>query len=100
MIPQTQIAFLVNKGFVVVTPEYRLCPQVNLYEGPVQDAKDVYHWCREDLGTMLNKEGLKCNVDEEKIVVMGHSAGGMLALTTVRPPTLCTNPKIGSLTVT
>jgi acetyl esterase/lipase len=79
MIPKTQIAALVEKGFIVVTPEYRLCPQVSLYDGPVQDAKDVLAWCQEKLPTLLKN----LQVDSKIVVAMGHSAGGLLALTTV-----------------
>jgi acetyl esterase/lipase len=86
MIPKSQIGYLVGKGFVVVTPEYRLCPQVSLYDGPIQDAKDVYRWCQEDLPALLKERTI--NVDASRIGVMGHSAGGLLALTTG----LCPNP--------
>ena len=81
MIPKSQIASLVNKGFVVVTPEYRLCPQVSLYDGPIQDAKDVLKWCQEDLPKLMSEKGIE--VDGKRVVAMGHSAGGQLALTTV-----------------
>lgn len=81
LVPNNQINHFVKNGFVVVTPEYRLCPQVSLYEGPVQDAKDVLLWCQQDLPQQLKK--LDVEVDPKRIVAMGHSAGGMLALTTV-----------------
>lgn len=81
MIPKTQIAYLVEHGFVVVTPEYRLCPQVSLEDGPIQDAKDVLKWCQEDLATLMKEKDV--HVDGKKVVAMGHSAGGLLALTTV-----------------
>jgi acetyl esterase/lipase len=81
MIPKTQIAYLVEHGFVVVTPEYRLCPQVSLYDGPVQDAKDVLKWCQEELPALLKERDV--HVDGKKIVAMGHSAGGLLAVTAV-----------------
>jgi acetyl esterase/lipase len=92
LIPKSQITFLVSRGFVVVTPEYRLCPQVALYEGPVQDARDVLIWCQNDLAGVLNgKEAVQ--VDPKKIVVMGHSAGGSLALHTG----LCASPPLAIL---
>ena len=87
MIPRNQIANLVARGFVVVTPEYRLSPQVSLYDGPIQDAKDVLRWCQDALPGLLQKSH-SINVDASRIVVMGHSAGGMLALTTGT----CPNP--------
>lgn len=88
MIPKTQIDYLVARGFVVVTPEYRLCPQVSLYEGPIQDAKDVFRWCQEQLPAELKQRTEGVAVDASRIVTMGHSAGGLLALTTG----LCPNP--------
>lgn len=33
-IPRYQIVELVERGFVVVTPDFRLCPQVSIREGP------------------------------------------------------------------
>lgn len=80
MIAKAQIEYLVDHGFVVVTPEYRLCPQVPLLDGPVQDAKDAYKWCQTTLPEVLKEKNVE--VDTTRIVAMGHSAGGMLALVT------------------
>ncbi|KAF2024982.1 alpha beta-hydrolase, partial [Setomelanomma holmii] len=84
MVPQSQISGLVERGFVVVVPEYRLCPQVSLYEGPMEDAKDVLTWCRDELPTLLAEKNVI--LDTAKIVAMGHSAGGQLALITGTQP--------------
>ena len=84
IIPKTQIINLITKGFVVVTPEYRLCPQVAAYEGPVQDAKDLLAWCQEKLPSLL-KEAAGVRADGKKVVSMGHSGGAHLALITVSP---------------
>ncbi|KAJ3148773.1 hypothetical protein HDU86_007328 [Geranomyces michiganensis] len=77
MIPRTQIQSLVSLGFVVVNANYRLCPQVSVYEGPVQDAKDALAWIR-NRGVY---ESTGINVDAERIVAVGYSAGATLALT-------------------
>lgn len=82
MVPKTQISYLVDRGFVVVVPEYCLCPQVSVLEGPIQDAKGVLAWCQETLPSIMTSKDIQ--VDPKKIVAMGHSAGGMLALVTVR----------------
>lgn len=82
MVPKSQIAHLVAKRFVVVVPEYRLCPQVSLYDGPIQDAKDVLKWAQEELPALL-REARNIEADAARVVAMGHSAGGLLALTTV-----------------
>ncbi|KKY26620.1 putative polyketide synthase [Diplodia seriata] len=47
MIPPSQIAHLTDTlGVIVVTPAYRLCPQVSLRDGPVADARDCLAWVR------------------------------------------------------
>lgn len=83
MLPQEQIQYLTDSGFVVVSADYRLCPQVSLYDGPIQDAKDAYTWCKQHLPALV-KEGAEIEVDPSQTVVFGHSAGGLLALHTVR----------------
>ncbi|KAH7089991.1 alpha beta-hydrolase [Paraphoma chrysanthemicola] len=93
MIPRSQISYLAQRGFVIVVPEYRLCPQVSLYEGPIQDAKDVLVWCREELPALLRQENVEIEIDTTKVVAMGHSAGGHLALTTGT----CPNPPLAIL---
>jgi acetyl esterase/lipase len=80
MIPLRQITHLTSRSFIVVTPEYRLCPQVDLYSGPLQDAKDVYSWCHSALPALLAPHNV--HADGARIVVLGHSAGGGMALTT------------------
>jgi acetyl esterase/lipase len=52
----------------------------------MQDAKDVYRWCQRTLPGLLGDAHVQ--VDSSRIVAMGHSAGGQLALTTG----LCENP--------
>jgi len=79
MLPEEQIQYLADAGYVVVSADYRLCPQVSLYEGPIEDAKDAYRWCKSHLPGLL-KEGAGINVDGSRIAVFGHSAGGCLAL--------------------
>jgi acetyl esterase/lipase len=81
LIPKGQISYLVSRGFVVVTPEYRLCPQISLFDGPLQDARDVLIWCQSTLPDILTQEH-NVAVDASRIVAMGHSAGGTLALHT------------------
>jgi acetyl esterase/lipase len=82
MLPQEQIQYLTDSGFVVVSADYRLCPQVSLYEGPIQDAKDAYTWCKKSLPGLL-KEEAQIEIDSARVVVLGHSAGACLALHTV-----------------
>lgn len=61
---------LANKGYVSITPEYRLSTEA-LFPSAVYDLKAVIRWVR--------KNAIKYNIDPEKIVVSGFSAGGELA---------------------
>lgn len=69
---------LVDAGLVFVSADYSLCPQVSLFTGPEQDAKDAYHWCKQKLPSLLLEEGVV--VDHTKAVTLGYSAGATLAL--------------------
>ena len=84
-IPKAEINFLArDHGFVVVSVDYSLCPQVSLREGPMEDAGDAYKWCREVLPGLLRGEEDGVEVDEGRVGVLGYSAGGMLAASIVR----------------
>lgn len=61
---------LAKLGYVCFTPEYRLSTEA-LYPAGVHDIKTAIRWVRKNAG--------KYNVDENKIAVAGHSAGGELA---------------------
>lgn len=57
-------------GYVCITPEYRLSTEA-LYPAGVHDIKAAIRWVR--------KNASKYNIDVNKIVASGHSAGGELA---------------------
>jgi len=61
---------LAAMGYACFTPEYRLSPEA-LYPAGVFDIKSAIRWVR--------KNAAKYNIDINKIVVAGHSAGGELA---------------------
>jgi pectin methylesterase-like acyl-CoA thioesterase/acetyl esterase/lipase len=61
---------LAKLGYVCFTPEYRLSTEA-LYPAGVYDIKAAIRWVRENAA--------KYNLNEDKIVVAGHSAGGELA---------------------
>lgn len=77
-IPMPQIDYLVTHNFIVVSVDYRLCPNISLLEGPIGDTRTAYHWTINTLPKLL-KQDLNLSVDTSKIVVFGHSAGGTLA---------------------
>jgi pectin methylesterase-like acyl-CoA thioesterase/dienelactone hydrolase len=61
---------LADMGYVCFTPEYRLSTEA-LYPAGVFDIKSAIRWVRNNAA--------KYNIDTNKIVVGGHSAGGELA---------------------
>ena len=83
MIPAPEITALISLGFVVLVPEYRLCPQVSISDGPVADAKDCLAWARTSLPRLLEAE-TGVLVDANRVVAMGQSSGANLALHLVR----------------
>ncbi|KAK5047196.1 hypothetical protein LTR84_006718 [Exophiala bonariae] len=64
----------VNRGWIFVTPDYRLIPETTAHDS-VEDAVDLYHWVSESLSSLIDRE-------LGSVVVAGSSAGGFLALTT------------------
>jgi len=61
-----------NAGYTVISIDYRLAPQVKLQQ-IIEDLQDAYRWVR--------SEGPKLFlIDPDRIAVVGHSAGGYLAL--------------------
>lgn len=82
LLSQNYVQKLHSLGFVVVSANYRLCPTISVFDGPVTDALDAYNWTRTELpGLLHNDAGVR--VDGSQIVVFGHSTGGLLALLTV-----------------
>ncbi|RFU25556.1 hypothetical protein B7463_g10773, partial [Scytalidium lignicola] len=59
---------LTNRDFIVVTIDYRLCPQVSVYDGPIRDTQDAYHWCRDRLPAILiwGHLSMMLGLEEEK----------------------------------
>lgn len=73
-----QTRHLLAHGFLPVSLDFRLCPEVNLIDGPMADVCDGYRWAKEIMPQELMKQGVV--VDSEKIVAVGWSTGGHLAL--------------------
>ncbi|KAF9875484.1 hypothetical protein CkaCkLH20_06865 [Colletotrichum karsti] len=80
MIQPSYIRRLLELGFgAVVSPNYRLSPTISAYDGPITDSRDAYVWAQTELPGKLAKDA-GVELDGEKIVTWGHSAGGTLAL--------------------
>ena len=61
-----------NAGYTIISIDYRLAPQAKLPQ-IVKDLEDAYRWVRADGPTLFR-------IDPDRIAVVGHSAGGYLAL--------------------
>ena len=78
-LPPDQITYLLEEGFAVVSPEYRLAPHVKLAEC-VEDLLDAYRFVQNGLNQVLKTE-----LDTKRTCVMGWSAGGTGTLLLVSP---------------
>jgi pimeloyl-ACP methyl ester carboxylesterase len=78
IIPNAQIKYLTERNFIVVIPNYRLAPQVSAKEA-FDDCEEAYSWATTLLPNILKAEhGVQ--IDGSRTIVMGHSAGGTLAM--------------------
>ncbi|KAL6231242.1 hypothetical protein BDW75DRAFT_244090 [Aspergillus navahoensis] len=76
-----QTAHLHSLGFLPISIDYRLCPETTLTEGPMRDVSDAMAWARSTLPSLpLLCPGLA--IDPTRVVVVGWSTGGHLAMTT------------------
>lgn len=78
--PMKHVRVLLQRGFLPVSVDYRLCPEVNLLEGPVTDVCDALHWARDTLPS-LQLAGPAVRVDPDRLIALGWSSGGQLAMT-------------------
>ncbi|KAJ5952971.1 CAZyme family CE10 [Penicillium vulpinum] len=75
-----QVKMLLNAGFLPVSVDYRLCPEVSLTEGPMHDVCDALRWARDTLPS-LNLSRPDIQPDGTQAVVVGWSTGAHLAMT-------------------
>ncbi|CAG8959837.1 hypothetical protein HYFRA_00001746 [Hymenoscyphus fraxineus] len=66
-----------QKGFVIVSMDYRLAPETKL-DGMLEDLEAMGKWLLEELPSKLPDTA----IDTSKIVVVGSSVGAVLALST------------------
>ncbi|KAL7929919.1 hypothetical protein V8C35DRAFT_314154, partial [Trichoderma chlorosporum] len=91
---QTQL--LLQAGFLPVSVDYRLCPEVTLSEGPMIDVRDALAWARTTLPSLALRchDGTPIRADGTRVVAVGWSSGAHLAMSLgftastagVRPP--------------
>lgn len=76
-----QTRLLLRKGFLPVSLDYRLCPEVALSEGAMVDVCDALAWARTELPHInLPRGATRLPIDGENVVVVGWSSGGQLAM--------------------
>lgn len=80
-----QVQTLLASGFLPISIDYRLCPEVNITEGPMKDVCDALGWARNTLPRIpLGRRDVR--VDGDKVVAVGWSTGGHLAMTLAWTP--------------
>jgi hypothetical protein len=63
-----QINDCLDRGWIVVVPNHRLCPQVSLLEGPMQDCRDLLEWIHDgSLDSSIQFHGATHNCDLERV---------------------------------
>ena len=75
-----QTAHLLAHNVLPVSIDYRLCPETDLVNGAIKDVCDAYSWAQTKLQAIVRSRGIV--VDEKRIVAIGWSTGGHLAMTT------------------
>ncbi|KAG5660922.1 hypothetical protein KAF25_002565 [Fusarium avenaceum] len=82
MVNRDQVYDCLQRGWIVVAPNHRLCPQVDLVEGPVQDSRDLLAWVYDGglQAAISSHTSIKYNVDTDYVFAFGTSSGGTLAL--------------------
>lgn len=78
-VPMKHIRTLIERGFLPISTDYRLCPETNLFEGPMTDCCDALQWATETLPT-LSLAGPTVRVDPSKVISIGWSSGGQLSM--------------------
>ncbi|KAI6757050.1 hypothetical protein HG530_011648 [Fusarium avenaceum] len=81
MVNQDQIEDCLSRGWIVVVPNHRLCPQVNVLEGPMQDCRDLLEWIyNHELERSIHQHSHPHICDLKHVFAFGTSSGGHLAL--------------------
>ena len=73
------IRTLIERGFLPISTDYRLCPETSLLDGPMTDCCDALKWVNEVLPSLLLL-GPTVRPDPTKVVSLGWSSGGQLAM--------------------
>ena len=83
MVSMPQITDCLERGWIVLVPNHRLCPGVDLLEGPMQDIRDLLAWVYDGhLDAVLQEQG-PYSADLDNVAAFGTSSGGHLAMSLV-----------------
>ncbi|KAI1367017.1 hypothetical protein F5Y08DRAFT_350345 [Xylaria arbuscula] len=74
-----QTELLLQQGILPVSIDYRLCPETTIVDGPIVDVADGYAWVRKTLPRLKLKHS-SIQIDSSRVVVVGWSTGGTLAM--------------------
>jgi acetyl esterase/lipase len=75
-----QTKILLQAGFIPVSVDYRLCPEVSLTNGPMRDVCDALFWARTILPSLRLPGRPDIRPDGDRVVAVGWSSGGHLAM--------------------
>ena len=76
-----QVTLLLSLGFLPVSFDYRLCPEMNVLDGPMNDACDALSWARSELPSLAPTLAPGLEADGGKVAAVGWSSGGHLSMT-------------------
>jgi len=79
-----QVELYTRAGYTLIALDYRLAPESKL-PAILEDVLDGLYWVR-------NQGAARCGIDPERVALIGHSAGGYLALMAgvrAEPPAQC-----------
>lgn len=75
-----QVQHLLRHGILPVSVDYRLCPEVNIIDGPIHDVRDAFVWARTRLPSLTLRASSRLQIDGDRVAVVGWSTGGTLAM--------------------
>lgn len=79
LINADQLQNCLSRNWIVLSPQFRLCPQVDILEGPIGDTRACLAWVQSGrLGRELSSRGFTADLD--RMASYGMSSGGSLAL--------------------
>ncbi|TDZ21507.1 Non-reducing polyketide synthase ausA [Colletotrichum orbiculare MAFF 240422] len=82
MVNRDQVDDCLSRGWIVLAPNHRLCPQVALLDGPMRDCRDILAWVYDGgLQKVVDAEAKgSYAVDTDHVFAFGTSSGGTLSL--------------------